>query len=293
MPEHLMPPLISIILPCYDAVDTLPLALGSLRAQTVGDWECLVVDDGCAVPVEPVVRAVGDGRIRVHRFEENRGRGAARQKGLEMARGRYVCMLDADDWYYRDKLERQLEVMRRRPELGAVFMSMAVFRDVIGSDMALVGVSTFTEEPFEVRKSRRHRPPQVAFSTVMIRRHLAQRFRFDTDLRRAEDQDFFTRVLGGRHYGVLRDVGYAYRESWSPGAMGEALLAFRCRRRCCRRDFRRAPVAMGVQYAKTLLREGVYRAAGRVGGGRWLFERRNEVAGEEEIERFRREFRGS
>ncbi|MBW2404888.1 MAG: glycosyltransferase family 2 protein, partial [Deltaproteobacteria bacterium] len=79
--------LVSIMMPCFNAEQTLPMALASLRAQSHEDWEAVVVDDGSSDGTWDVLHDLGEPRLRFERFDTNRGRGAARQRCLEMARG--------------------------------------------------------------------------------------------------------------------------------------------------------------------------------------------------------------
>ncbi len=82
-----MMPLVSVIMPLFNAADTLFLALASLQAQTCENWECIIVDDGSTDNPEQIINAVGDSRIQYHHLDRNRGRGYARQCALEMANG--------------------------------------------------------------------------------------------------------------------------------------------------------------------------------------------------------------
>ena len=74
-----MMPLISVVMPVFNATDTLPLALASLQAQTYDAWQCIIVDDGSTDNPEHIINAVGDSRIQYHRLDRNHGRGYARQ----------------------------------------------------------------------------------------------------------------------------------------------------------------------------------------------------------------------
>jgi glycosyltransferase involved in cell wall biosynthesis len=275
-------PLVTVITPCFDDNDTLPLALTSLMTQTMGDWECVVIDDGSRPGVRPIVEAFGDPRLRLHSFAENRGRPVARQKGLEMARGQFICMLDADDWYYPDKLRWQLEVMRSRPDLVAVSAGMAV----VDRCCRLTGMRTFAEDPLEIRTCQPPCPPRIAFSPIMIRRHIALAHRFNPRLKRSEDPDYLMRILGGERYGVMARPVYVYREEFSRESMNEALSAFSYQRLFYRGHLRGSPLLAPRQYLWNLVKTAVYGAARKAGRGRWLFERRNQAP----TTRQRREF---
>ncbi|HRK79301.1 MAG: glycosyl transferase [Hydrogenophilales bacterium 17-64-11] len=112
-----MPVRISIVMPCYNAAAHLPASIGSVLAQTCGDWELIAVDDGSTDATLDWLRSQTDPRIRVH-AQSNRGVSAARNAGLARARGRYVAFLDADDTWAADYLDRMLAALQGSP--GAV-----------------------------------------------------------------------------------------------------------------------------------------------------------------------------
>ena len=275
-------PLITIICPCSGHSETLGLALHSLQVQTWQEWRCLVVEDGAGQGVQEVVAGLADERFEVIKLASRRGRGGARQAALDRAEGDYVAMLDADDWYLPGKLARQVDVLEARQELSALAMGMVVVDDQGG----LLGVRSCGEidggEELEVRRVEPGNPPAIGFSTVMIRRDVAQSARFDTDLERSEDWDYLMRALGGKLYGVLPEVGYVYREAHTEARMEAALTGFRCQRRLFRGLLFEAPLAASREYVKSLIKTGVYSGARYCGGGEWLFRRRNREATAEE-----------
>ena len=104
-------PLFSVIIPTFERPAFLAGAVGSVLAQTVDDFECVVVDDAGSTPIE----LPSDPRIRVVRRRENGGDAASRNTGLDAARGRYVTFLDDDDLYTPHRLEIGLEALRTAP----------------------------------------------------------------------------------------------------------------------------------------------------------------------------------
>lgn len=110
-----MPPLVSIIMPCYNAAAHLPDSVGSVLAQNVGDWELIAVDDGSTDNTLAWLQAQSDARIRVL-TQTNQGVSAARNAGLGAARGRYVAFLDADDSWASTFIERMLAGLQARPD---------------------------------------------------------------------------------------------------------------------------------------------------------------------------------
>ena len=115
-------PTVSIITPTYNRAGFVGSAIEHILAQSFQDWELIVVDDGSTDATPEVVEAYRrrDPRIRSVR-QANAGLPAARNAGLRVARGEYVAFLDDDDRFLPEKLERQLPLLRQRPELGFVY----------------------------------------------------------------------------------------------------------------------------------------------------------------------------
>src|SRR5690349_14923503 len=113
-------PLISVVIPCYNANATLPRALSSLLAQTCQEWECIIVDDGSIESPMPIIRTVDDTRIKLISLRRNYGRAVARQAALDHANGQFLAMLDADDWMFPNRLADQIAVLATEPDLALV-----------------------------------------------------------------------------------------------------------------------------------------------------------------------------
>ena len=111
-----MSPLVSVIIPAFNAAPTIARAIGSARAQTLTDIEILVIDDGSQDSTAELADAAAsiDDRLRVFR-QPNAGVAGARATGLAVARGEYVAPLDADDIWHPEKLERQVRAIRNAP----------------------------------------------------------------------------------------------------------------------------------------------------------------------------------
>lgn len=103
---------VSVIIPCFNQAKFLPKAIASLQAQTLEDWECIIVDDGSTDHTAEAASnlALQDGRIRLIQ-KINGGSASARDLGLQHAQGKYVQFLDADDWLEPEKLARQVALM--------------------------------------------------------------------------------------------------------------------------------------------------------------------------------------
>jgi glycosyltransferase involved in cell wall biosynthesis len=99
-------PVFSVITPVFNGVRYIERSYAMLAAQTFQDWEWVVVDDGSTDGTGDRVRAIPDPRIRLVAYSPNRGRGYARSRALEAARGEWMVVWDADDLYFPDRLER-------------------------------------------------------------------------------------------------------------------------------------------------------------------------------------------
>lgn len=119
------PPRVSVVIPAYNSAQYLGEAVQSIFDQTFDDYEIIVVDDGSTDNTRDLVESYG-GRVRyVH--QENGGASKARNRGIAEARGAYIAFLDADDCWEPDKLEKQVSLLERNPNLGMVFTDAVGF----------------------------------------------------------------------------------------------------------------------------------------------------------------------
>ena len=112
-------PRVSVVLPAYNAQDTVRRAIDSVLAQTMPDFELIVVDDGSQDRTGEVVEAVDDPRVRLLRRPHG-GVPPTINAGLAEARAPIVAIQDADDFSVPDRLERQLALLEERPEVAVV-----------------------------------------------------------------------------------------------------------------------------------------------------------------------------
>ncbi len=107
--------LVSIILPSYNVSDYISTAIDSCLEQTYKNWELIIVDDCSTDNTVSVIKEylLKDSRIRFFRLDKNSGSAVARSKAIELAKGRYIAFLDADDMWFKEKLEKQIEFMQK------------------------------------------------------------------------------------------------------------------------------------------------------------------------------------
>lgn len=110
------PPLVSVIMPAYNAEEFIAEAITSVLSQTHGELELLVVNDGSTDGTEAVVRSFNDPRIRYFQ-KENGGIGSARNMALDHMRGDFLCFCDADDTIPARSVEARLGLLLRDASL--------------------------------------------------------------------------------------------------------------------------------------------------------------------------------
>lgn len=103
-------PVVSVILPVYNGENYVRAAVESVLAQTLRDFELLVVDDGSKDSTPDIMRSYADARVRYVR-QENTGVAGAFNHGIRLARGRYISWLSHDDRFLPEKLERQVAAL--------------------------------------------------------------------------------------------------------------------------------------------------------------------------------------
>jgi hypothetical protein len=199
-------PLVSVVIPTYNAGSYLTEAIDSVLAQTYRHWELIVVDDGSTDDTPAVLaRYAHDGRIRVLR-QKNQGASVALNRGIAAARGDLVCWLSADDIFLPAKLAAQVAVFTGDPEVGLCCTGFELI-DAVGRRLR--------SEP---EPRWRHPDPLVSIywtnpingSTVMMRRELFDELGpFDETLRADVDADMWFRVA--RHHAIRTVPGVMLR----------------------------------------------------------------------------------
>lgn len=117
--------LVSIVIPAFNARPFLSAAIASARAQTTAAFETIVVDDGSNDSTHVIAERAGARVIR----QPNRGPAAARNAGIQATTGRWIGLLDADDIWHPEKIERQLRLSSLCPDAAVISCDRSTTRD--------------------------------------------------------------------------------------------------------------------------------------------------------------------
>jgi glycosyltransferase involved in cell wall biosynthesis len=120
-------PRVSVMIPTYNRARLLEGAIESVLAQSYRGYEIIVIDDGSTEDIRAVAAHYGPA-VRYTRIERA-GIAEARNVGMRMARGEYLCLLDSDDLYYPHKLALQVDHLDRHPDTVMVYTEMTGFDD--------------------------------------------------------------------------------------------------------------------------------------------------------------------
>ncbi len=124
-------PMVTVIIPAYNAAQYLPTAIKSVQQQTFSDWELLIINDGSTDDTIEVVRKYQETNYGIYLInQENQGVSRARNLGIEKSRGQIIAFLDADDQWLPDKLYQHLQHFHYHPRIGVSFAQVEIINQL-------------------------------------------------------------------------------------------------------------------------------------------------------------------
>ena len=204
------PPLFTVIIPTYNRAYIIEEAIESILCQGIDPIQILVIDDGSTDNTQEVLSPYF-GQIDYY-YQKNQGASTARNKGFELAKGEFVCLLDSDDIYREDKLKKELSLFRQYPDIDLVISPTGQYKDnsptpisTIRDELKMVKTPTLLSELYPWW----HKGNIAPTCGHTFRRSFLEanpQVRYDTNLKTWEDWDFASRCY---HYGtamLLPDV---------------------------------------------------------------------------------------
>ncbi len=188
-------PLVSICIPAYNADKFISKALSSVREQSFTDWEIIIVEDGSKDNTEKMVTEIADKiqqPVHFHRHEKNMGLPATRNSGIKKAAGKYVALLDADDYWKSNHLESILALFEK-DNADIVHSGSILFDSDTGKELSIRAPKPEQEKEFLI--SLYNHSYIIQPSSAVIKRNVFERIEyFDTDFKICDDMEFWFRA---------------------------------------------------------------------------------------------------
>jgi glycosyltransferase involved in cell wall biosynthesis len=224
----LAPPLFSVVVPTYNRRALLQRALNSVVQQTLDDYEIVVVDDGSTDGTVEMLQAQYGERVRLLVNQGPRGGSAARNTGIQCARGSWIAFLDSDYWWEPSKLEAFREAIQHSPDVGLWYSaSRAIDSKGVVRREFTIGFSG--DHTAHMRRLN----PINALPAVVVKTELVRAIGgFDPTLPARQDMDLYMRLCPLAKFGYIPqiltnvDVGADGRISGSPSNRMNGWIGF-------------------------------------------------------------------
>lgn len=244
-------PLVSIILPVYNAQKTIKEALLSIVNQTYRNIEIIIINDGSYDNSKSIIKSINDERICYYDNDGNKGIIYSLNRAINIAKGEYIARMDADDISLPLRVERQVSIMENNPQIA-----------VCGCNIELFGVtdnkkkSTLQMLNSNGLKSLLVKVPCFAHPTVMIRKSVLDENNlcYDQEYLHAEDYKLWIDMAKAGDFYMIKEKLFKYRISntqiTQPSNIKQIETAKRCRLLYIDRF-------IGKHYADSIAEEGV------------------------------------
>ena len=201
-------PAVSIVIPAYNSAEFLPQALESVWQQTYTDYEVIVIDDGSTDNTREVIEPYIE-RLN-YIYQPNQGVAAARNQGIEAARGELIAFLDADDLFLPQKLQQQVAILETQPDVDLVVSGWQV-SDETGNIVA--DVELWHDLPALDLNTWLYWKPVLPSATIIRRSWLQKVGGFPLETVPVEDVECFLRLVAQGCKAVwCKHLGTIYRQ---------------------------------------------------------------------------------
>lgn len=208
-----MPVEISIVIPLYNKAGFIERVLDCIENQTFKNWECIIVDDGSTDDSSKIVKQYLSGRGNQWRYfrQENKGQAAARNAGIDIARGRYVAFLDADDLWPNYKLSSQFNALELHANSVVALSPFAIFDS--NSRLPRLVHHTNSQKMLKGWISMQGFGGGIESVGLIRRAALGTQLRFDESLTTSSGLDLTLRLVELGDVVFLNEIGLIYRIS--------------------------------------------------------------------------------
>lgn len=198
---------VTIGLPFYNPGNQIIDAIKSIYCQTYRNWELILIDDGStSEEIFLLLNKIEDTRVKVIREKYNLGLAYRLNQIIDLAQGKYIARMDADDLMHPDRLEKQINFLENHPEVDVVDTGAYV----LNKDGVPVGLRGLGDKwKLDAVKALKH--GIVLHPSVVARRDWYCKNKYDTDYKRAQDRELFVRVFNNTNFYHISEPLYFYR----------------------------------------------------------------------------------
>ncbi len=198
--------MVSVIIPTYNRADTIKRSIESVLSQSYQDFEIIIIDDGSTDDTYRVVKEIRDTRICYIKGDKRMGANAARNIGVQRAKGEFIAFQDSDDIWRKDKLEKQMEVFAEKDDVSVVYSRYQ--RHYVNGETALVPNKSYSKEALQEKLMFTLAKLNVIGTPTMIVRKkcFSEHGKFDLELQRFQDWDVNIKFIQHYKYGFIDEV---------------------------------------------------------------------------------------
>jgi len=208
-----MTPIVSIIMPAYNAAPYIGAAITSILKQNYTDFELIIVNDGSTDKTVDIIKKFKDPRIILIHNQKNYKLPKSLNKAIDAASGKYIARSDADDINIRNRLAVQTKYLEEHQEIDVVGSGMYLFNDegqIIGS------LLNKKISHADLVKNIHWFAPPLPHPTIMAKASWLRKYRYNEKYFRAEDGDLFLRSYRYSRFAYIPEMLYAYRDPGKP-----------------------------------------------------------------------------
>lgn len=180
--------MISVVIPTYNRGKTIIQSVKSVLNQSYKNIEVIIVDDNSTDNTETILKQLNDKRIRYIKHKQNKGACAARNTGIKVSQGEYIAFHDSDDIWHKDKLEKQIRVIKEK-EADVVFCAFTRFNYRKDNEKVFPNMESGFKSNKEIVMGF-----YISTQTILGKRDVFYKYQFDETMPRMQDYDLMIRV---------------------------------------------------------------------------------------------------
>lgn len=202
-------PFFSIIIPTYNRAHTIRRPIDSILAQTFTHWELIIVDDGSTDETREIIESYNDQRIR-YVWQENQKESAARNHGIKLSNGKYICFQDSDDEYLPNHLAIHFKAINQIPEFKVFRSGLLIYQnDQFLKKAIMKNGDKYDQFPFD------------SFQAHSFAKEVLDQIQFEPKIYIAEDLHFLIRIRQKFEIKIIYEyTGIYHYDPKSSGGVG-------------------------------------------------------------------------